>query len=145
MAYPYYPNYPNYQAPYTQPMQDQLAQLRGMQYQQPQQPAQPQTNMIWVQGEAGAKSYLMSPNTTLPLWDSENQTIYIKSTDAGGMPSMRILDYTERSATLKQTSANATDYVTRQEFDALTARLDAMAANARPTRTQKQKEDVENG
>lgn len=52
--------------------------------------------MIWVQGEAGAKSYLVAPNNTVQLWDSESQTVYIKSADASGMPSMKVLDYTIR-------------------------------------------------
>lgn len=49
--------------------------------------------IIWVQGEAGAKSYLVAPNNTVQLWDSESQTIYLKSADASGMPTMKILDY----------------------------------------------------
>ena len=43
-------------------------------------------SIIWVQGEAGAKSYLVAPNTTLMLMDSESQTFYLKSTDASGVP-----------------------------------------------------------
>ena len=62
-------------------------------------PAPQSTGIIWVQGEAGAKSFLVAPNTTVQLWDSEDQVIYLKSVDASGMPSMRILDYTERVTT----------------------------------------------
>ena len=75
---PYYQ--PNYQ-PYAPPMMDQLAQLRA------QQPAP--NPMIWVQGEAAAKSYLVAAGNTVPLWDSENMCIYVKSVDASGVPSMR--------------------------------------------------------
>lgn len=83
---------------YPQPMPDMLAQ-----YKQPQQPmqAQQQEPIIWVQGEAGAKAYMVSANSTVVLWDTENSTIYIKSADASGMPSMRILDFVERTATQK--------------------------------------------
>ena len=49
-------------------------------------------DMIWVQGLAGAKAYLVAPNTTVTLWDSESETIYLKSCDSNGMPSMKILD-----------------------------------------------------
>ena len=65
---------------------------------QPQMQMQPQkqTGPIWVQGEAGAKSFLLAPNETVPLWDSEAQVIYLKSTDGSGMPSMKVLDYTVR-------------------------------------------------
>ena len=127
-----YPSMPNYYQPGSyyqpQPMPDQLAQLRQAAMQPVQQP--PQTGMIWVQGETGAKSYLMAPGNTLPLWDSESQTIYIKSVDASGMPSMRVLDYTERTTTPRQAApaAPAEQYVTRAELDALSARVDALAA-----------------
>lgn len=88
----------------------------------PQQ-TQPANNMIWVQGESGAKSYLLAPNTTLPLWDSEKQTIYIKSTDASGMPSMKVLDYTirENANTPLQTPLNdkGKEYATKEELNAL--------------------------
>lgn len=62
------------------------------------QQVQPQQNngIIWVQGEASAKSYLVAPGNTVPLWDSENKVIYVKSADATGMPSMKVLDYTIR-------------------------------------------------
>lgn len=69
---------------------------------QPMYQAQPNTaqgqqnGIIWVQGEAGAKSYLVAPNNTVQLWDSEAQTIYLKSADASGMPTLKILDYTVR-------------------------------------------------
>ena len=105
-------------------MPDNLAQLR----QQPSQQAQ--TGMIWVQGEAGAKSYMVAPGNTVPLWDSENSTIYLKSCDSSGMPSMRIIDYTERAQkpASAPSTAPAPEYVTRQEFDALAAKFEAMAA-----------------
>ena len=62
--------YPNYFAP-GQPMPGQLEQLRiGQQpaqmqpMQPPAQPAAPQqSGLIWVQGEAGAKSYMTSATT----------------------------------------------------------------------------------
>ena len=72
--------------------------------------------MIWVQGESGAKSYLLAPNNTLPLWDSEAQTIYLKSADASGMPSMKIIDYTIREQNHSQNKIINNDYVTKQEL-----------------------------
>ena len=60
---------------------------------QPQAQAQ-NTGIIWVQGEAGAKSHLVAPNSTVALWDSETQRIFLKSADASGMPAMKILNYT---------------------------------------------------
>lgn len=97
------------------------------QIQQPIPQPQPQSNgLIWVQGEAGAKSYLVAPNNTLPLWDSEAQVIYLKSADASGMPSMKILDYTIRDANIApKTPLNEkeVEYVTREELTALKEEL----------------------
>jgi hypothetical protein len=81
--------------------------------------AQPvNSNLIWVQGEAGAKSYLVAPNNTLPLWDSEAQVIYLKSADASGMPSMKILDYTIRDNQTTKAPLNekTEEYATKDEL-----------------------------
>ena len=93
-------------------------------------------SIIWVQGEAGAKSFLVAPNTTVQLWDSENQVIYLKSADASGMPSMKVLDYTIRETGSQNTTpAVATppamdNYVTREELaefeDRIKSRLDKL-------------------
>ena len=90
------------------------------------QPAAQQTpqSLIWVQGEAGAKSYLVAPNSTVTLWDSEAQTIYIKSADATGMPSIRTLDYTIRGD-IKDAKI-AVDYATRDDLAALRQEIDAL-------------------
>ena len=77
-----------------------------------QQTQNQQNSIIWVQGEAGAKSYMVAPNSTVTLWDSENQTIYLKSADASGMPSIKTLDYTIREA---QKQANMSILLAQQK------------------------------
>ena len=110
MAYNYFPT--TYQTPTYYPSQPQ-----------PQPPQQAQTqSLIWVQGEAGAKSYLVAPNSTVTLWDSEAQTIYIKSADATGMPSIRTLDYTIRGGEEK----TAVNYATKDDFDRIEKEIDAI-------------------
>ena len=106
-----------------------------MYYQQPVMPQQnavtPQPQMqngiIWVQGEAGAKSYLVAPNNTVQLWDSESQTIYLKSADASGMPSMKILDYKIRNQEQVQQaqalSVVNNNYATKDELNSLKTEL----------------------
>ena len=105
-------NFPVNYYPYLQGTQMPLANNS-------QTPTQP--GIIWVQGEAGAKSYLVAPNSTVCLWDSESQTIYIKSADASGMPNMKTLDYTIRENGVPHTEH--VDYVTRdelkEEFDSI--------------------------
>ena len=85
--------------------------------------APPQSGLIWVSGEAGARGYPVAPNTTIQLWDSDENVIYIKSADASGMPSMKILDYTIRdnpshgNALQKQPQIDLSGYVTKEEFE----------------------------
>lgn len=85
-----------------------------------QQQVQQQNNgIIWVQGLAGAKSYLVAPNTTVQLWDSEEQVIYLKSADASGMPTMKVLDYTireQQNAPTVQSELIESDYATKKEL-----------------------------
>lgn len=99
------------------------------QYQQ-STPQQQSSGIIWVQGEAGAKSYLVAPNTTVQLWDSESQVIYLKSADASGMPSIKTLDYTIRDTQQnlpQQSTQQPTQvYVTKDEFDAYKQQVQKM-------------------
>lgn len=115
---PYYPQ--NYQQPYY----PQVAYPQTTQPVQPVQPvaAQPTNNgLIWVQGEAGAKSYLVAPNTTVMLMDSESERFFLKSADASGMPlPLRVFDYTEATKDGKadiNIIETKQDYITREEFD----------------------------
>ena len=111
-------------------------QMYVPQYQyQPQQAQQQHGSLIWVSGEAGAKAYLVAPNTTVQLWDSEAQVVYLKSADASGMPSMKVLDYTIRQSAANgpvtapaAPTVNPTEYATRAEFDALQGEINALKA-----------------
>lgn len=118
MAYnPYYPNY------YPFPNNYPTTQL--------QQVANPPTNsnqgLIWVCGEAGAKSYLVAPNNTVLLMDSEQDRFFIKSADNAGMPTLRTFDYKEVGAQqpqqVQQNVVNE-EYVTNKDFNALMAKYD---------------------
>ena len=96
MAYNnYFPQYPQQQY-YPQ----QIQPVQPVMQQQPQQVAQPQDNgIIWVQGEAAARSFMVGAGKSVLLMDSENSVFYLKSTDMSGMPQpLRIFDYTERTA-----------------------------------------------
>lgn len=103
----------------------QYPQQYPQQYQQPIPAPQPQNNgIIWVCGEAGAKSYLVAPNSTVQLWDSESKKIYLKSADASGMPSMKVLNYTiEGEEREKIPSQHPNDYATHEELTALENRI----------------------
>ena len=156
----YQPNY-GYQYPYygsQPPMQDNLAQLRMNTNQmqnnvvqpsiasQPMQvqPAQQSSQIIWVSGEAGAKSYLVAPGNTVMLLDAENSVFYLKSADASGMPlPLRIFDYKERTTAAQQAfggsvateTINLDNFVTRKEFEELRASI-ALQSNSKNNLTE---------
>lgn len=123
--------------PYQQPYQQQPMQAPQMPPQQPTMPYtaqnQPTNDFIWVQGEAGAKAYLIAPNATVTLWDSESPTIYIKSADSNGMPSMRTLDFIERFQNAPKSPQThecqcGKDFVRVTDFQALEAKFEALQA-----------------
>lgn len=109
--------------PYYQPTY-QTATMAGQQNNQQQQ----SSGIIWVQGEAGAKSYLVAPNTTVQLWDSEDQKIYLKSADASGMPSIKTLEYTVRGAEglSNALSTDTHNFISKDEFNGLKRELEAL-------------------
>ena len=109
----YQPMFPQYQAPVMQTQQQV-----------------PQNGLIWVQGEQAAKSYLVAPNSTVQLWDSEEKVIYLKSADASGMPSMKILDYTIRGDA-NTVQAPAAEYATKEDLKALEEKIRELEAGKR--------------
>ena len=152
---PYQPmsNYSTYQ-PMPQPYADRLAQLQNQYNQavnipQMQTVPQPQVNqgLLWVSGEVGAKSYLVAPNSTVLLMDSDSSRFYLKSADNAGMPSLRIFEYSEVT-NLPQNAPQAPNldenvlndkFVTREEYEGLKRqyenimeRLNGMASSAEP-------------
>lgn len=108
-------SYPFVQQPY--PYQDQLNQLRNAPMSMMYQPARSDgSGLNWVQGEAGAKSWIVAPGSTVLLMDSESQRFYLKAADQSGIPSLRVFEYTEIGAEKPQTAPQQTNFVTAQEF-----------------------------
>lgn len=109
--------------------------------------------LIWVQGEAGAKSYLVAPGSTVLLMDSESSTFYLKSTDSSGVPKLRFFEYQEKFPDMSREPAS-TDlknrYVTREEYAELTDRyeklikkVDELAGDEKPIKLSKAKRSSE--
>ena len=128
---PVYPNF--YQNPYQQ-------YQPYTQYQIPQQTNQQTQNGInWVQGEAGAKSFVVANGQSVWLMDSENPVFYLKSTDPSGIPlPLRIFDFTERTTQNVPAPENNVleNYVTRQELQEFEERISQLIS---------QKESLKNG
>lgn len=127
--------YPQYVASSFQPQMTQ---------QQPQMMQQPVSDngILWVQGEAGAKSWAVAPGKSVMLMDSESNTFYIKSSDQSGMPMpLRIFDYTERNSqpptqpqVVQHQEIDTSQFVT---WDALDAKLNEMLAVKKEHRREK--------
>ncbi len=121
MALPLY-GYNPYQFGQVNPLQPQMDRLANMQaqYQQPQQQNVNQ-GILWVQGEAGAKSYLVAPGATVLLMDSDDCVFYLKSADTSGIPSLRTFKYTETTNQPQKTDNKPNEsnknYVERKEFE----------------------------
>ena len=86
---------------------------------------------MWVLGQTEAESYPVAPNNTVTLWDKNLPTIYIKSVNAQGVPSMRILDFTERAATASKTPSapsfnSPNNFATLDSFNALKDDVEAL-------------------
>lgn len=122
MAYPYYPYYPT--------QNNAFQNVGNVGVNQPNV----QSSLIWVQGINAAKSYPVAPNTSVPLFDSEANVVYIKSADASGMPSIKILDYTVRdNEPRKAESAPQADFVTHNELADIQKEIDALKAKLERT------------
>ena len=149
---------PFYRPTYYDPVQQNPMGQFNQQFQPPvtpptTQPMAQQGNngLIWVQGESGAKSYMVAPGNTVMLMDSEGERFFLKSADASGMPMpLRIFDYKERiNATTSDFKAPTSDfseldgkYITREEFE---QRMASMASQCQCRNKAKKKEDVTDG
>lgn len=118
--------------PQMYPQYNYVPQQQSVMQQQPQVVQQPQndTGILWVQGEAGAKSWAVAPGKSVMLMDSESNTFYIKSTDQSGMPMpLRIFDYTERTQQAQQNQVLQHSEVDTSQFvtwDAFNKKLDEL-------------------
>ena len=91
----------------------------------------PTNDMIWVLSQVEAESFPVAPNNRVILWDKNQDTVYIKSVDAQGVPSIQILDYVER-VPQKRTEAHKCTcgdrFIPKEKFDELEAKFDELRA-----------------
>ena len=79
-------------------------------------------NLIRVNGIDGAKAYQMPANSTVSLFDANEDIMYIKTTDGAGFPAIRTFAFNEVVANTNPIQDTA-DYVTRDEFNKLKEEL----------------------
>lgn len=87
--------------------------------------------LIRVNGIEGAKAYqVMMPNTTVALFDANEDYFYIKSLDNAGFPSLRTFKFEEVSPV----TAERSDYVSRKEMEDYVKQLiQSATTETRPT------------
>lgn len=110
------------------------------------------TSLIWVQGEAGAKSYPVAPGNRVALFDSENPVVYVKEVDIYGKPlEIKIYDLVERTSVAekvpKEPKIDLSNYITRDEMiDSIASAVSQEVEKAiseislKPTSSKKKKE-----
>ena len=80
-----------------------------------QQQAQTNSQLIQVNGIESATAYPTTPNSTVALFDTNDDILYIKSTDASNFPTIRKFRFKEES--LEVQTQPSVQYVTLDEFN----------------------------
>ena len=120
--------------PYQNQYYTQLAQTYNPVPQQNVIPVHQGNSLIWVQGEQAAKSYMVAPNTTVLLMDSDASRFYLKSSDASGMPMLRVFEYSEIAQNSSKTpvespTVDLSSYATKAEFEAFRGEIQGILKN----------------
>lgn len=87
---------------------------------------QPVNGLVSVTGIEGARAYQLPPNSSMPLFDANEDMLYVKTTDAAGYPTIRAFSFQP----VQGEQPSETEYVPRSEFDALVERVNGMAPKA---------------
>lgn len=92
------------------------------------QVAQPINGLVSVTGIEGAKAYQLPPNSSMPLFDGNQDLLYVKTTDAAGYPTIKTFRF-EPMENAQPTQEQA-DYVSRTEFEALAEQVRELGGKA---------------
>lgn len=99
-------------------------------------------NLIWVQGLEGAKGYQIPANSKAVLLDSEQNRMYIKTSDNIGMCNLRIFNFSEITETPQTHNSVAqnidlSNYVTKDELNTIISSLTGGNNNEQPIQSDK--------
>lgn len=90
--------------------------------------AQPINGLVSVTGIEGAKAYQLPPNSSMPLFDGNNDIMYVKTTDSAGYPTIKTFKF--EPVEPAEAKPDKADYVPRSEFDALVVQVRELLGNA---------------
>ena len=116
-AYNYYSNpYYGYQPqPIVQPQIQNVPMQGQNQTAQNYSPAINQNGIIWISGLQEAQMFPIAPNAAVALWQKDGKTIFLKSADATGRPSLKIYDLVERTEEMVETSQGSLPAYAKEE------------------------------
>lgn len=77
-------------------------------------------NLIRVTGIEGAKAYQMNPNSSVALFDNNNDIFYVKTTDGAGFPTIRAFKFESI-----ENNTEKTEFITREEFENLKSEVES--------------------
>ena len=90
---------------------------------QSQLPSYVPNQQTWVDGIEAARSYPVSPGTTVILLDSQNPIVYKKTADATGRPlPLEVYDLVRHEEIVAEQPA----YVKQSDFDSFCSRIEKM-------------------
>ena len=101
---------------------------------------QPYDARVKVKGRNGADAFWMPTDSFAVLFDEDEDVMYLKSTDAGGYPSVDEYEYWPRK---REEQPAASPAVTREEFDALVAKVEGLSLTKPAPRARKAATDGE--
>jgi len=160
--YPAFPSYNSYQTYPNNSYQQQYSQAYQQPYQQSAmsyaQPQQTRVGIEWVDGEVGAKAFQLPAgwpaNAPMPLWDTNDTVIYLKSINQMGMPNpLQKVRYTMEEAPKmspamssqtalpvgdgtqrNQTVPDMSEYVRKDELEQMKEELKAAISSSNETK-----------
>ena len=123
----YQPNYPNYQ-PNLQPYYQQIQQLQN-QIQQSQQTNQNGGMFYFVNSQKEVEDWVLNAGQTAFFFERNASVFYIKSVAQNGLSQpIEVYDYSQRLSEVSESHLDdkGDKYITRDEFEALKAELEAL-------------------
>ena len=125
----------NYNNPYYNPYQQYPYTQNTMQYQQPQPQPQVQTNYLpltFINGIEGAKAFIVHPNQTVYLKDSDSNLLFEKRADSQGKYTITAFELKQVDYT-KPAVQPVTNYATLEDLNNLQVKLEAMINSMKGT------------
>ena len=79
------------------------------------------------------------------MWDSEDTVIYLKSSDASGMPSIKTLDYSVReNGHVAQNLGPNSDFITKSDLSSIEERLLTLESKYESLNKDNRKKEMKN-